>query len=231
MEILGVKVDNLTEKELFERIEQFLTDNEQHYIVTPNPEFLVKAQKDKEFKEIINQADLAVADGIGLVFASRFLGQPIKQRITGVDLMEKVCQKAVQKQWPVFLFGAGQGVAEKTANNLQEKYAGLEILPCIDNNTAGILFVALGAPKQERWIKENLNKMPSIKLAIGVGGAFDFISGRVSRAPKILRKIGLEWLWRLICQPWRAKRIFNAVVVFPWLILTRKNKFHEPNQN
>jgi len=183
---------------------------------------------------------LAVPDGIGLIFASRFLGQPIKQRITGVDLMEKVCQKAAQKQWPVFLFGAEEGVAEKTAKNLKEKYVGLNTVSLRatptrsvggarqsrgkqdDNDVPAILFVALGAPKQEKWIVENLSKMPSIKLAIGVGGAFDFISGRVSRAPKILRKIGLEWLWRLICQPWRAKRIFNAVVIFLWLVLRKR---------
>lgn len=214
-EILGVKVDNLTMGEVLQKVEGFLEDSQQHYLVTPNPEFLVEAQKDKEFKEILNQADLAVPDGIGLVLAARFLGQPFKQRITGTDLMEKICQKAAQKKWPIFLLGGQKGVAKKAAENLRKKYPRLDI----GTVPSGILFVALGAPKQEKWIVQNLVKMPSVKLAMGVGGAFDFISGRVQRAPKFLRLIGLEWLWRLFCQPRRAKRIFRAVIIFPCLVL------------
>jgi len=224
MEILGVKIDNLAIDEVLEKVEGFLKSDKQHYLVTPNPEFLVKAQKDEDFKKILNQADLAVPDGIGLIFASRFLGQSIKRRITGVDLMELFCQRAVQKKWPVFLMGAGPGVAEKAAKNLEKKYPGLKVGAGFEDvfGEPEILFVALGAPKQEKWINENLSKMPSVKLAIGVGGAFDFISGRVRRAPKFIQIIGLEWFWRFSCQPWRAKRIYNAAVKFPWLVVKSK---------
>lgn len=274
MTILGIKIDNLFFSQALDKVEEFLEDGRSHYIVTPNPEFLVRAQKDEEFKKILNQADLALADGIGLVFASWFLGEKIKERVAGVDLVEAICQRAAEKNRPVFLFGAGPGVAEKAAENLRKKYGGLEVfalayrLPdfdfalrktnffeslsparasrkqhahaydskklfssrkaCISSQGTvfppAILFVALGAPKQEKWIAENLKKMPDVKLAVGVGGAFDFISGRVKRAPKFMRTLGMEWLWRLIIQPWRIERIFKAVVVFPLLILREKIK-------
>ena len=217
VEILGVKIDNLTMEEALQKIEGFLTDGRQHYIVTPNPEFLVLAQKDEKFRQILNQADLAVPDGIGLIFASWFLGRPLKQRIAGTDLMERICQTAAQKKWPVFLIGGPQGVAEKAGENLRKKYLGLQIGTVL--RIQSILFVALRAPKQEKWINENLKKIPSIKLAMGIGGAFDFISNKIPRAPKFLRAIGLEWLWRLFCQPWRIKRIFKAVIVFPYLVM------------
>jgi len=244
MKILGVRIDNLSLSEILNKVESFLSDNKQHYIVTSNPEFLVKAQKDEEFKNILNQADLSIPDGVGLVLASLLLGERIKERIAGVDLMEAICKKAVQKKWPVFLFGAGPGVAEKTGGKLAKKYLGLQItgihspyfgfendiqenqkiIGLINKSKTDVLFVALGAPKQEKWIYENLKRIPSVKLAIGVGGSFDFISGNVKRAPKLIRDLGLEWLWRLILQPWRIKRIFNAVVVFPLLVLKEKLK-------
>ncbi|OGZ36312.1 MAG: hypothetical protein A3J64_03120 [Candidatus Portnoybacteria bacterium RIFCSPHIGHO2_12_FULL_38_9] len=230
VKILGVKIDNLIMDEALKRVEQMMNDNKQHYIVTANPEFLVQAQKDKEFRGILNSADLAVADGIGLIFASWFLGRSLKQRITGVDLMEKICQLASQKRWPIFLLGGKEGIAERAAENLKQKYRGLEQLQLsssLKNCSIGaapkyLLFVALGAPKQEKWLVKNLKKMPSVKLAMGVGGAFDFLAGRVWRAPKILRAGGLEWFWRLALQPWRIGRIFRAVVIFPWLVILFK---------
>ena len=217
-EILGVKIDNLIIEEALQKVEGFLEDSQQHYIVTPNPEFLVKAQKDEEFRKILNQADLAVADGIGLIFASWFLGQPLKQKITGTDLMEKICQKAAQKKWPVFLLGDREDdLVKETADQLKKRYPELDIKTNLKETS--ILFVAFGAPKQEKWIAQNLKKMSSVKLAMGVGGAFNFMAGRIRRAPKFFQRLGLEWLWRLFCQPWRIKRIFRAVVIFPWLII------------
>ncbi len=225
--ILGVKIDNLDENEILEKIEGFLNSSKQSYLTTPNPEFLVQAQEDKEFNKILNQADISIPDGIGLILASLFLGQPIKKRIAGVDLMELICQKAANQGYSVFLLGGKKGIAEKASFKLKEKYPGLEIDFCQNESVLPkkepvICFVALGAPKQERWIKNNLNKMPSVKLAMGVGGAFDFISDNIKRAPRGIRKIGLEWLWRLALEPWRGKRIFRAVIVFPYLILKSK---------
>ena len=230
--ILGVEIDDLTEDEVLQKIGGFLDNKKQGYLATVNPELLVLAQKDKEFKEILNRADLAVADGIGLLYAARFLNRPLKQRITGVDLMEKICEKASQKNWQVLLFGAQEGVAEKAAQNLKKKYLNLDIMGFFTPTVVGvqndsirkpvILFVALGAPKQEKWIVQNLAKMPDVNLAIGVGGAFDFIAGKVKRAPLSWQDKGFEWLWRLTCQPWRLKRIFKAIVVFPWLVIKDK---------
>ena len=118
--------------------------------------------------------------------------------------------------------GADPGIAQEAGANLQKRYPGLEI----NQNNSKILFVALGMPKQEKWIHQNLKSMPSVKLAMGVGGSFDFISGRIRRAPRLIRSLGLEWAYRLFYQPWRIKRIFKAVIVFPWLVLK-----HGSNQN
>lgn len=239
MKILDVKIDDLVMKETLQKVESFLKDNQQHQIVTPNPEFLVRAQKDKEFKAILNQADLAIPDGTGLLFAARFLGQPLRERVAGTDLMEEICRKAAQKGWLICLLGGLNNVAEMARNNLKNRYPGLEIRVldelgidepgCIfasaslDNcQKPVILFIALGAPMQEKWIAQNLKKLSSVKLAIGVGGAFDFIAGRVSRAPHCFRLMGLEWLWRLFYQPWRAKRIFQAIIEFPLLVIKEK---------
>jgi len=227
MKILGVKVDDLIKEQVLQKVESFLKDGQSHYIVTANPEFLVKAQTDEVFRKILNQADLVVPDGIGLILASWFLGQPLKERIAGVDLMEDICQKAAQKKWSVFLLGAGQGVAEKATDNLKKKYPGLEAWSVLNSDSIeqsgigrpAIIFVALGAVKQEKWINDNLNKMSSVELAMGVGGAFDFISGRIKRAPRFFQSIGLEWLWRLFCQPRRIRRIWRSVIKFPYLVI------------
>lgn len=227
----GVRIDNVTTAHALERVMFFLNSSSQHYIVTPNPEFIVAAQHDEEFRTILNQADMAVPDGFGLFLAAPFL----KERICGVDLMEKICQAAAQTGDKVFLLGAKKGIAEKAARALERKYAGLTIesheneeqcAAALRNAQPKILFVALGHPKQEKWIYKNLKNFPSVKVAMGVGGAFDFLSGKVQRAPLLMRNIGLEWLWRLFMEPRRIKRIFTAVIVFPWLLLSSKFKIH-----
>lgn len=242
VEILGVKIDNLSLQEVLEKIKQFLDSPNQHYIVTPNPEFLVAAQKDEKFKEILNYADVAVADGIGLVKAAKFLGQRL-QRVTGVDLVWTICELAEQKNSPVYFLGAKELIAAQAAENLKKYYPNLKIagaesggeiidpsqndldlLNRINDTKPLIIFVAFGQVKQEKWIFYHLDKLPTVKLAIGIGGALDYISGRVVRAPKFIRRIGLEWLYRLIWEPKRWKRIFNAVVVFPVLVLISKLK-------
>ena len=234
MKLLGVKINNLTLVDALQKVEDLLLDSQQRYVVTPNPEFLVKAQKDEKFRDILNSADMSVPDGIGLIYASRFLGSPLKQRITGVDLMEKICQVAAQKGWQVFLYGAEPepDVALETAAVLKNKYKQLniEVLKSQGHTFSiaakqilpTILFVALGSPKQEKWIAHYLKKMPQVDLAIGIGGSFDFISGRIKRAPVFVQNIGLEWFWRLFNQPWRISRIFNAVLVFPLMVLKER---------
>ena len=241
MKILGVRVDNLTMTEAVSRVGEMIAGGGKHYVATPNPEFLVDAQRDSEFRKILNGADLSLPDGIGLVFVSRVLGKALLGRVSGTDFMERLCEEAAKRGWGVFLLGAREGVADKASKVLAERYPGLKVLGSsagsernpfdtemrdeitrkVGDEQIDLLFVAFGHGKQEKWIVSNLPYL-NVAVAVGVGGAFDFISGRVKRAPRWAREIGLEWLWRLFREPWRVRRIFKAVVVFPWLVLKER---------
>lgn len=229
--ILDVKIDDLTFSEVMSKINLFLRMKKLHQIVTVNPEFILAAQKDKEFKKILNQADLSLPDGFGLKIGAAILGQKIGERLTGVDLTWELAKLASQKGYPLYLLGATSGVAVKAAKRLKMLYPKLKIAGCyagtpddneiinrINNSKADILLVAFGAPKQDKFIYKNRDKL-RVKIAIGVGGTFDYISGKMPRAPEWLRNLGLEWFYRLIKQPSRFGRILNAVVVFPLRVL------------
>lgn len=243
IEILGVKIDNDSISEVMKKIEALLVDGKQHYIVTPNPEFLVLAQKDEVFRDILNKADIAVPDGFGLSLAAFFLKGKILQRITGNDLIIEICRSAERNGRSIFLLGGKEGIAKIAGIKIQKMFPRItifgildgieisytknisrEIINSIDIAKPDILFVALGQGKQEKFIYNNLSLLPSVKLAIGVGGAFDFLAGKQKRAPKFMQRIGMEWLYRLIREPGRWKRILNAIVVFPWLIFKEKFK-------
>ena len=170
-----------------------------------------------------------------LVFYEKKLYEVVPERITGVDFMYDFCGVCAKKGFSVFLLGAADGVADETAEILMKKFNGLNVVGTyagyptaeyeericnmVNDSGADVLFVAYGAPKQELWIARNFKKLNFVKMAIGIGGSFDFISGNVKRAPKMMRKFGLEWLFRLVMQPKRWRRIFNALVVFPVVIL------------
>jgi len=218
IDLFGIKFDNLTMEEAVERIKGF--------VVLPYSEFVVRAQKNEEFRSILNQADFCLCESRGLWLMAKLLGKKLNQEINGVELIYKISQKSRQfggqapvKSQKLFLFGGTENVVKKTAEILGECVVGAEngyrdfdeIIEKINQVQPDVLLVGLGSPKQEKFIAENLSKMPSVKLAIGVGGAFDFISGRVKRAPKFTQKIYLEWLWRLIVQPQRINRIFKGV--------------------
>ncbi|MEA2020339.1 MAG: WecB/TagA/CpsF family glycosyltransferase [Patescibacteria group bacterium] len=241
MKILGVRVDNVTISEAVEKIGELVVDSGKHYVVTPNSEFIVDAQKDIKFKDILNNADLSIPDGMGVVIASRFYGTGLKQRVAGTDLVDKLCREAARKGWTVFFLGGLQGVGERSGKVLQKKYPQLKIAGTyegkrekkydqetvqgikniLEGRRVDILFVAYGHGYQEKWIERNLERLP-VSVAVGVGGAFDFISKYIPRAPVWMQRIGLEWLFRLVQQPWRWRRIFKAVVVFPWLVFKDK---------
>ncbi|MCG2686344.1 WecB/TagA/CpsF family glycosyltransferase, partial [Candidatus Parcubacteria bacterium] len=209
--ILGVGVSSVTFAEAVEAIKGFVGDGQRHYVVTVNPEFVVTAQEDTEFKKILNHASLAVCDGIGVLWASKVLGSPLKQKITGTDLTGALCDAASKKDYKIFLLGAEEGVADTAAEVLRTKFKGLEILGSLSgsprveddaktvrqiNNLIGgrridVLFVAYGHPKQEKWLARNLPQL-NVGVGIGVGGAFDYISGRSRRAPRLIRSLGLE---------------------------------------
>lgn len=194
---------------------------------------LVEAQQNDAFFRVLQQTSLNIPDGIGLILASHFLRKPIPERITGIDTMIDLVQHL--SGGSIFLLGAAPGVAERAAAVLVSMNPSITIagtcsgsprcddapaiLAQINRAQPTILFVAFGAPAQECWIAKHLSSMPSVRLAMGVGGAFDFLAGVQHRAPRMFQVLGLEWLWRLLAQPWRWKRIFRAVVVFPWKVL------------
>lgn len=203
--ILGIKIDDLNTPQIVEIVEGWLKKSGKYYIVTPNPEIVMMAQKDLELKKIINNANLSIPDGVGLKLSGDILNYS-----PGIDVMEELIKRASDWAAAVGFLGGSAGVAEKTAECLLKKYPRLKLsfassVTPRDFPKCDLLFVALGAPKQEKWIAKNLPKLP-IKVAMGVGGAFDFLSGKVPRAPLWIRNIGMEWLFRLIVQPWRIKR-------------------------
>lgn len=236
VKILGVKFDKVTLEEATFLAIKWAKEEHQRHITTPNPEILLKAQKNEKFKEVLNKSSLSIADGTGILLAARYLKKRLPCRVTGIDLMQKICEKSVHENLKIFLLGAKEGVSEKTKEVLEKKYHGLKIVgthagspqefeerqitELIDKSGAEILFVAYGAPAQELWIHRNLHKMPKVKVAIGIGGAFDFISGSKKRAPKLMRKVGLEWLYRLFQEPSRIKRIYNATIKFPIKVIS-----------
>ena len=247
IEILGVPVDAMTKVEAVMKAANMLTERRGHFFTTPNPEMLVLASKDPVFRKVLRQADLALPDGIGLLFAAKLRGKHIPERVSGTDFFEDLAGLAVHKGLPVYLLGGGTtDVAKRAASALRQKYPGLKVVGAesggqVSRSAEGLwqmdaalldrirsagpamLFVAFGHGKQEMWITDHLASLPSVRLAIGIGGAFDFIAGDVPRAPALMRKIGLEWLWRLLLQPSRLGRIWTAVVVFPWLALRDRN--------
>jgi len=211
--ILGVGITAGSKEKVLEYIETSLKNKtEKYYIVTPNPELLAIAHTDARFKAILNEANIALPDGVGVLVAGKLLGKPFPERITGVDFVDLVCKRVADLPITTGFLGGGPGVAERTSECLQKKYPGLKIFLAKEewdesdfNKKMDILFVAFGSPKQEKWISENIKALP-VKVVVGVGGAFDMISGKTVRAPRLIRNFGLEWLFRLLIQPWRIKR-------------------------
>lgn len=250
--ILGVPVDSMAREDAVLHVEALLKSGGQHIITTPNPEMLVDAARDPKFKGALNRAALALPDGFGLMLAARLLKQPLAARVPGVDFVLDLARLAAEKGYTMYLFGAEEGIAAAAAEKLKIKNEELRIVgaesglqydetqPPADRRPSlptfqaiiqrinyaqpDILLVALGHGKQEKWIAAHLREMPSVKIAMGVGGTLDFIAGRVARAPRLLRLLGMEWLWRLLRQPWRLPRIWRAVVVFPFLVLKSRIK-------
>ena len=236
--VLGVRFDLIGFHQAAGIVCDWLKDNKKRHIVTPNPEFVVATQKNHEFKQILNDSDLSIADGRGIQLAARFLEHSVPDRITGTDFMVELCKKFAELSIPIFLLGGENGVVKKCAEKLLHNFPNLNIagtfkgmaneagdretVKAINGTNAQVVFIAYGAPKQEMWIARNLHKLTNIKAAMGVGGAFDYIAGEISRAPIFMRKMGLEWLWRLFKQPKRLGRIFRAVIIFPLLVLKEK---------
>lgn len=232
--ILGIPIDDVTEAEALERAHSFLQDGGWHQICTVNPEFIMEAHRNPAFRAVLQAADLNTPDGFGVLVAARWQGTPLRGRVTGVELTLGLAQLAATHGYRMFLLGAAPGVAEAAAAVLRSRWPALHIAGCYAGSPAAeydeqqrqmilqaqphILLVAYGHPRQELWIARN---QPFIKvpLAIGVGGTFDYLAGRVPRAPRWLRRMGLEWAFRLVMQPRRWRRIIDAVPAFLWTVL------------
>lgn len=234
LKILGTRIDNLSRVEINDWIENTL-DNppRQKFVVTLNPEIVLKAHRDKKYEDILNSADLALCDGFGIKFVSRIKGKKIESRYTGADLVDYGLKLAKEKNISALAVVSKNSLSapEEIEKEIEKKYGvTVEAEYFRDDffgseaaRNAQIVFVNFGAPEQEIFIFENRRKFPKAKILAGVGGAFDFLTGKMKRSPPWMRKTGLEWLWRLFQEPKRIKRIGNAVVVFPWIFFTRKN--------
>lgn len=234
--ILGVPVHHVDYDEALTLMERFIESGQPHQVATVNPEFIMRARRDAEFLRILRSADLCLPDGVGLLWAGRVLGRPFKARVTGVDTTWKLMGLAAQRGYRVFLLGARPGVAERTAQVLTGTHGGLAVAgtyagsPSPNEEEAigalireadpHILLVAYGAPAQDKWIARNQPRL-GVPLAMGVGGAFDFISGVARRAPLAMQRVGLEWLHRLYCEPWRWRRM-TALPLFALHVLRQR---------
>ncbi|MFA5023845.1 MAG: WecB/TagA/CpsF family glycosyltransferase [Patescibacteria group bacterium] len=240
--ILGINLSEFKESEVLKKIADFLVDGQQHYIVTPNPEIILAAGKDEEFAYVLNEATLALADGFGLKLACLLFGRNLP-RVTGADLTAKLLAKAREQKIKIAVLNWAEGLSkqELIATALNKYYPGLDFLIIdtnrdkllttetinqINNFAPKVLFCTLGFPYQEKVLFYNLKKLVTVKVALAIGGSFDFITGQTKRAPKILRNLGLEWLWRVIKEPKRIKRIYRATFVFLGKIL--KIRFFNP---
>lgn len=239
-EILGVPVDPVDLDGVVEQVGDWLDEpgGGLRHVVTVNPEFVMAARRYPRFAKVLRESDLATADGVGIVMAAKLLGLPVRSRVTGVEMVEGIAGLRHENA-RIFLLGAGQGVAAEAAGALEEAYPGVPIVGTFagDASPAGlaairarleearptILLVAFGHPKQDLWISVNRERLGKhgILVAAGVGGAFDYLSGRVPRAPRLVRRLGFEWLYRLIRQPWRWRRQL-ALPAFVVLVLLER---------
>lgn len=244
LQIFGIKLNKITKKEIFQKIDEYLKGDDQHYFLTTNPEMLLAAGKDEEFFYIINRADLSIPDGIGLKFAAWAMFDNVNI-IPGADLVKDILKMAETRGVKIGIINWAKGLSDKKyiTEALGKMYPKLKFLiedvgtrncafpqegcASLRDFQPDILFVTLGAVNQEKFIYHNLDKFPSVKLAMGVGASFDYLTGKTRRAPLVMRRLGFEWLWRLLLilgkkntdgsvhKIKRSKRIYNAVVKFP----------------
>jgi N-acetylglucosaminyldiphosphoundecaprenol N-acetyl-beta-D-mannosaminyltransferase len=227
--VLGIGIHDCDEAGAVEVIEAFLREQPArlHQVCTVNPEFVMEARRNPAFRRLVNNVDLATPDGVGIIAAGKLLRSPFKGRATGVALVDHLAAISARDGCSLFLLGAAPGVADEAARVMQRRYPGVKIagtyagspreedwpaiLARLEDARPDILVVAYGAPRQDLWIDAHRTELPgSIKLAMGVGGVFDYLSGRAPLAPPFVRRAGLEWLYRLVRQPWRWRRILRV---------------------
>jgi N-acetylglucosaminyldiphosphoundecaprenol N-acetyl-beta-D-mannosaminyltransferase len=245
VKIFGVNIHNISFEETIELIKEYLEGNTLKTIYTPNTEIVMTAKEDNDLKDLLNDGDLIIPDGIGLIYGSKIRHKPLKERVTGYDISIKMLEIANENNYSIYLLGGKDGVAEDAVRRIQSDYPNVriagfhhgyfkgshlglsnepdeeEIIECINKSAPDIIFVGLGFPKQELWIDANKNKLKG-KVIIGNGGVMDILAGNSKRAPEIFIKLGLEWFYRLIKDPSRIKRQM-ALPKFMIQVILNKN--------
>ncbi|MDQ6767143.1 MAG: WecB/TagA/CpsF family glycosyltransferase [Candidatus Eremiobacteraeota bacterium] len=221
LQILGSRVDSVSMDDAQQRILELLAQHRFAQVITFGSEMAMLARRDPVYRDVVNAADLVVPDTIGVVYAARLLGQPVRERVAGIELLERVCASCARHQVGVFLLGGAPGVAEQAGAALQRRFAGLlisgtnhgyfpeaddaSVIGRIQASGARLILVGLGFPKQELWVRKHAAALGPV-VCIGIGGSLDVISGRLQRAPQAMRRLGLEWLYRLCKEPKRLGR-------------------------
>ena len=237
--ILGIEIDSLGRWEAMRKITRRMAADQQTAVFTPNPIMIGRALRDRSFTEILNQGDLNLADGIGILLAARLLGLPSPPRTAGIDFGEALLAYAASAGLRVFLLGGRPGVAEKAAHILRLRFPQLNVCGThhgyfqneqtealrahIRAAAPHMVLVCLGSPKQERWIAENRHHLSQVKIFMGLGGSLDVWSGTVIRAPQLLSNLGLEWLWRMILEP---RRLSDLPLILSFLLAAAKEGWH-----
>lgn len=234
IDVLGVGVDSLTLEEAAQAAVLLAAGDKFSYAVTPNPEFILLARKSERFRSTLNAADLVVPDGIGVIKAAQILGRPLKAKIPGIELGEALCASMARSGKRLFLLGAKPGVAQKAGERLEKKYPGLvvcgahdgyfrendSVVEAIKAAEADVVFVCLGAPKQEFWMAE-YGPATGVALMLGLGGSLDVFAGVAERAPEGWRKLGLEWFYRLTREPKRFGRMAKLPLILVYAAIAR----------
>ncbi len=221
VDVLGIEFDHTTKKETIHTLEKRIMENKKTFIVTANPEIVMHAQRDPHYKKTLQSADYIIPDGIGVIMGAKLLKNPLPERIPGFDLMKDLLHLANKESLRVFFLGAREEVLNKAIDNVKRDYPGIQVAGChhgffeendlevvsmVKESSPDMVFVALGFPRQERWIHNNYHLFQK-GIFMGVGGSFDVLSGTIKRAPELWRKLNIEWLYRLIKQPQRWKRM------------------------
>jgi len=238
VDILGVGFDRVALVDAVSEIGRRLAAGERTFVITANPEFVMLCRDDREVAGIAAQADLVVPDGTGAVVAARLLGDPLPGRAPGRLLVDRLAALATERGLSVFLLGAATGIAERAAETLRGRHPSLriagtyagsaaddaDVVPRVAAASPDVLLVAFGMPKQERWIARNLDRLPSVRVAVGVGGSLDYLAGAATPPPGVVHAIGLEWLWRLIRDPkrWRRQRVLPLFALLVLLARARR---------
>lgn len=236
--VLNVPIDVVTMSEATQKVHSFIKEKNTHMIVTANAEMVMLAQEERELFSIISDSDLVVADGAGVVWAARFQGDYLPERVAGYDLVQNILRSGSSYPLRVFLFGGSPGIAEKAKKKIENEYKGIMVVGVEDGffnkekeeailtnivaTAPDLLLVALGVPKQEKWIKRHLDRM-KVPVVIGVGGTFDVMAGVVKRAPVWMQRSNLEWLYRLMLQPKRFLRMLALPRFVLKVVASKKN--------